>query len=165
MLHSPEHVNGLTFKGQHVLVVRSGNSGNEISIDLHEHGAKPGIAVCNPVNVIPRELAGRCHKHADSAIDGDLARYGLRKLPYGPAIQIRQDRRFSLIDMGTLQLIWECHITICLDVAKASGNRISSAFLRLLRLSHGHVAGDCQEGKANWRRHSVHGRNTSILKV
>jgi hypothetical protein len=137
MLHSPEHVNGSTFKGQLVLVVRFGNSGNEISVDPHEHGAKPGSAVCNQVNVIPRELAGRCHKRADSAMDGDLARYGLRTLPYGPATQIRQDRRFSLIDMGTLQLIWERHITICLDVAEVSGNRISSAFLRLLRLSTG----------------------------
>jgi hypothetical protein len=63
-------VNGSTLKAQPVLVVRFGNSGNEISIDLHEHGAQPGIAVLSPVTVIPRELAGRGHEHADLHFSG-----------------------------------------------------------------------------------------------
>ena len=41
-----------------MLVVGFGNSGGELAIDLHEHGAHPSLAVRSPVNVIPRELFG-----------------------------------------------------------------------------------------------------------
>lgn len=143
VLHSSEYVNGSAFKGQRVLVVGFGNSGGEIAIDLHEHGARPGIAVRNPVNVIPRELAGiptlsigilqsKLPAWLADAINapilrlavGDLATYGLRKLPYGPVTQIRQDKRVPLIDVGTLRLIREGHIAIHPGVAEVSGNQI-----------------------------------------
>src|SRR5512135_3014232 len=43
---------------------------------------------------------------------GDLARYGLRKLPHGPMTQIQQHRRVPLIDVGTIQLIKRGQVTI-----------------------------------------------------
>jgi hypothetical protein len=43
---------------------------------------------------------------------GDLTRYGLSKLPGGPASQIRCDSRIPLIDVGTIQLIKEEQIGV-----------------------------------------------------
>src|SRR5690606_5581069 len=54
VIHSAEYRNGQPFTGQNVLVVGFGNSGGEIAVDLHEHGARPSISVRNPVNEIGR---------------------------------------------------------------------------------------------------------------
>ena len=143
VIHSSEYRNGSVFERQRVLVVGFGNSGGEIAIDLYEHGAKPCIAVRNAVNVIPRELAGipilsigilqnKLPAHVADAMNapilrmavGDITRYGLRKLPYGPATQIRQDKRIPLIDVGTMKLIRARHVTIYPGVEEVSGNRI-----------------------------------------
>lgn len=124
VLHSSQFQNGAPFEGQEVLVVGFGNSGGEIAIDLCGHGARPSLAVRGPVNVIPRELLGipivaiaglerkLPPRWADAlnglilrAVVGDLTRYGLRKSPHGPAMQIRRDARIPLIDVGTIELI------------------------------------------------------------
>jgi cation diffusion facilitator CzcD-associated flavoprotein CzcO len=131
VLHSSEYKNGEQFKGQNVLVVGFGNSGGEIAIDLWEHGAKPGIAVRSAVNVIPRELAGipilsigivqnimpawmadAMNAPILRMAIGDITKYGLRKLPYGPATQIKNDKHIPLIDVGTIKLIKQGHITV-----------------------------------------------------
>ena len=143
ILHSSEYKNGSAFKGQRVLVVGFGNSGGEIAIDLYEHGAKPSLAVRNAVNVIPRELAGipilsigilqnKMPSWLADAMNapilrvavGDITKYGLRKLSYGPATQIRKDKRIPLIDVGTMQLIREGYVTVYPGVKEVSGNRI-----------------------------------------
>lgn len=131
ILHSSHYTSGEPFKGQKVLVVGFGNSGGEIAIDLWEHGAIPGIAVRGAVNVIPRDLfgipilsigilqGGLPSKLAD-AINapilriavGDITKYGLRKLPYGPVTQIRNDVHIPLIDVGTMKLIKEGYLTV-----------------------------------------------------
>ncbi len=124
VLHSSGYVNGRRFTGKRVLVVGFGNSGGEIAIDLVECGARPGLAVRSPVNVIPREVLGvpilsigiaqsRIPAAVADALNapilrfaiGDVTRYGLRRLPYGPATQITRDRRIPLIDIGTIDLI------------------------------------------------------------
>src|SRR6185369_1429270 len=56
---------------------------------------------------------------------GDVTKYGLRNLPYGPATQIRKDKRIPLIDVGTMKLIREGQITVYPGVVKVAGNRIS----------------------------------------
>jgi len=143
VLHSSEYRNGAAFKDQRVLVVGFGNSGGEIAIDLYEHGAKPGIAVRSAVNVIPRELAGmpilsigilqnKMPAWLADAVNapilrlavGDITRHGLRKLPYGPVTQIRQDGHIPLIDVGTMKLIRDGKIVVYPGVAEVSGNRI-----------------------------------------
>lgn len=144
IIHSSEYKNGTSFKGQNVLVVGFGNSGGEIAIDLYEHGANPSLAVRNAVNVIPLELAGipilsigiaqnKVPAWLADALNapilrmviGDITRYGLRKLPYGPATQIRDDKRIPLIDIGTIKLIREGHIKVHSGVVGFSENRIS----------------------------------------
>jgi indole-3-pyruvate monooxygenase len=144
VLHSSAYKNGSAFQGQKVLVVGFGNSGGEIAVDLYEHGAKPSLAVRNAVNVIPRELAGipilsigivqdKLPMWLADAINapilrmaiGDITKYGLRKLPYGPATQIHKDKRIPLIDVGTMKLIREEQITVYPGVVKVAGNRIT----------------------------------------
>src|SRR5690606_24047196 len=103
VLHSSEYRNGRSFAGQDVLVVGFGNSGGEIAVDLHEHGARPAISVRGPVNVVARDTLGipsltwnlflsrlpgrwgdRLAAPLVRASVGDLTRYGLRKSSIGP---------------------------------------------------------------------------------
>ncbi len=143
ILHSSEYKNGASFKGQNVLVVGFGNSGGEIAIDLWEHGAKSSLAVRSAVNVIPRELFGipilsigiaqnimpawladAMNTPILRAVIGDITKYGLRKLPYGPATQIQNDKHIPLIDIGTIKLIKQGQISVYAGVEKFTENRI-----------------------------------------
>ena len=129
--HSSEYKNGELFREKKVLVVGFGNSGGEIAIDLWEQGAHVSLAIRNAVNVIPRELFGipilsigilqsKFPPFLADAINkpilrfaiGDITKYGLRKLPYGPLAQIRQDGHIPLIDIGTLKLIKDGQVTV-----------------------------------------------------
>jgi len=143
IIHSSKYKNGLEFKGQNVLVVGFGNSGGEIAIDLYEHGAKPSIAVRSSVNVIPKEIFGIPFLYfaipqnslpawlADAInapivqlLVGDITKYGLRKMPYGPVAQTRKDKRIPLIDVGTLKLIRQGQAKVYSGVREFSGNRV-----------------------------------------
>ena len=131
ILHSSGYKGGEPFRGQSVLVVGFGNSGGEIAIDLWEQGAKPSISVRGAVNVIPRDLFGipilsigilqsRLPAKLADAINapilhfaiGDITKYGLRKLPYGPITQIRNNAHIPLIDVGTIKLIKDGHLAV-----------------------------------------------------
>jgi len=124
VIHSSAYRSGREFRDQRALVVGFGNSGGEIAIDLVEQGARVALSVRSAVNVIPKEVAGipilsiaiaqqrLSPKLADAvnapvlrATVGDITKYGLQKLPYGPAVQISQDRQIPLIDIGTMALI------------------------------------------------------------
>jgi indole-3-pyruvate monooxygenase len=131
VVHSSRYGNGKRFRGKSVLVVGFGNSGGEIAIDLHECGAKPTLAVRSAVNVVPRDLFGvpilaigivmraLTARMADVAAlplirasIGDIGDIGLRKLPYGPNVQIREHARIPLLDVGTVALARQGHIRI-----------------------------------------------------
>lgn len=124
VLHSAAYRDGVPFQGQRVLVVGLGNSGGEIAIDLHEHGALPTLAVRSPVNVIrrdifgipfitfgilqsklPPELADAMNAPLMHLLTGDLSRYGLHRPKEGPVTQVRRHGRVPFIDVGTVQLI------------------------------------------------------------
>lgn len=146
ILHSSQYKNGEPFRDRKVLVVGFGNSGGEIALDLWEHGAKPSIAVRSAVNVIPRDLLGipilsigllesiLPAKVAD-AINapilyfsvGDITKYGLRKLPYGPITQIRNKGHIPLLDVGTLKLIKEGHLTVYAGIEEFTKNGVKFA--------------------------------------
>jgi len=135
ILHSSQYKNGSEFKGQKVLVIGFGNSACEIAICLHEHGAKPSMSVRSPVNVIPRDILGipvlqigiwqsklspelsdKLNKPLLKLLIGDITRYGLKKLPYGPREQIIKYHRIPLLDVGTMDLIRKGQIKIFGDV-------------------------------------------------
>jgi NADPH-dependent 2,4-dienoyl-CoA reductase/sulfur reductase-like enzyme len=131
VVHSSRYGNGERFRGKPVLVIGIGNSGAEIAIDLHEHGAKPTIAVRGAVNVVPRDILGVpvlavalaldsvSARLADELVEplvrasiGDVTKIGLRKLPYGPIVQVREHARVPLVDIGTIDLVRRGHVRI-----------------------------------------------------
>jgi len=135
ILHSSEYRSGESLRGQRVLVVGLGNSGGEIAIDLHEHGARVAMAVRGPVNIVPREILGvpvlaisialsrLPARFADALAAplvrltvGDITKLGFRKLPMGPFAQIKARTRIPLIDIGTVKLIREGHIEVLGDI-------------------------------------------------
>jgi cation diffusion facilitator CzcD-associated flavoprotein CzcO len=137
LLHSADYRSGADFAGQRVLVVGFGNSACEIAVDLSEQGAAPSLAVRGAVNVIPRELLGipivqfgliqRLTSPAVSdaltapilrAAIGDITRLGLRRLPYGPAVQVAEHQHIPLIDHGTIALIRQGKIEVRPGIAR-----------------------------------------------
>lgn len=131
LLHSSEYRNGEPWRGKPVLVVGFGNSACEQAIDLVEHGAHVHMSVRSPVNVIPRDLLGvpilqmgivmrpLPTKVADAMAAplvrltvGDITRVGLKKLPYGPNTQIKDDKHIPLLDIGTMEHIKSGRITV-----------------------------------------------------
>jgi len=143
ILHSCEYKTGSDFKGEKVLVVGFGNSACEIAIDLYEQGAQPSMSVRSPVNVIPRDVLGipilelslamssLPPKFADTInapllrlLVGDIAKLGLKKLPYGPLEQIQKNASIPLLDIGTIKHIREGHITIYDDIDHIEGRTV-----------------------------------------
>ena len=131
VIHSSQYRNGSAYAGKSAVVVGFGNSGGEIAIDLHDSGARTTMSVRSAVNVIPRELFGlpilsigiaqqrtparisdRLNAPILRAVIGDFTKHGLRKLPYGPATQIRKHHTIPLIDIGTIDLIKSGAITV-----------------------------------------------------
>src|SRR5262249_20994632 len=59
ILHSCEYRSGEMYRGKRVLVVGAGNTGGEIAIDLHEHGASVvDLCVRGPIHVVRRDVFG-----------------------------------------------------------------------------------------------------------
>ena len=144
IMHSREYKNGALFAGKNVLVVGFGNSAGEIAIDLTEHDVQAvDMSVRSGVNVIPRDMFGLPILTVALAMDhlppkladilsipllkmtiGDLTKYGLPKLPYGPNVQVRQDGKNPLLDIGTVALIKNGRIQIFPGIEKFDGNTV-----------------------------------------
>lgn len=143
VLHSCDYRSGEPFRGRRALVIGLGNSGGEIAIDLHEHGAQVGIAVRSPVNVIPRELFGipilalgiaeaRLPARLADALNslilrvvvGDLSRYGLRRPAQGPITEIQRAGRVPLIDVGTVDLLKRGALAVYGGVERYEGDTV-----------------------------------------
>jgi indole-3-pyruvate monooxygenase len=146
ILHSYGYKTARDFKGQNVLVVGFGNSACEIAIDLHEQGTVPSMAVRSPVNVIPRDFFGipilrismlMCRlppRVADTInaplmrlLFGDIAKLGLKKMPYGTFEQIQKDGNIPLIDIGTIKHIRQGHIKIYSNIDHITGKTVHFA--------------------------------------
>lgn len=129
--HSSEYRNGYPYAHQSVLVIGFGNSGAEIAVDLHEHGARPTLAVRSAVNIIPRDILGIPSQSlgliqrlfppriADlinapviAATIGNIRKHGFRKHPYGPTTQIKVHKQIPVLDVGTMKLVRRKAITV-----------------------------------------------------
>lgn len=141
MIHSAEYRNGAPFTGKRVLVVGIGNTGGEIAIDLHEHGAASiHLCVRGPVNVIPRDLLGtpaqvsgillshlprRIEYFISRAVSRlavpDLSQYGLVRPEISPAESINKYGRVPLIDIGTVDLIVRGAIAVVPGIRRFDG--------------------------------------------
>lgn len=143
VMHSNEYANGAALAGKRVLVVGFGNSGAEIAIDLHEHGARPAVAVRGPVNVLPREILGipvptwaiALSPLPDRLQDtvaaplvrlhlGNLRRYGLLPPRYGSVEQISRRARIPVIDVGAIALIKRGELDVRPGVAALEGDTV-----------------------------------------
>jgi indole-3-pyruvate monooxygenase len=144
IVHSSEYRDAEPFRGQRVLVIGFGNSGGEIAVDLHEHGAHVAVSVRGPVNIIPRDIVGIPVLALGIALGplptgladvlagalarlviGDITRLGFRKLEMGPIAQIKQTARVPLIDIGTVKLIREGHIEVLAGVSAMDETSVS----------------------------------------
>lgn len=124
VLHAAEYRSGAAFRGQRVLVIGFGNSGAEIALDLHEHGAHPRVAIRGEVNLVPRTVSGlpveriacllerlppsvadRLALGLRARLFGDLARHGVRLARTSPSVDVRVFGRVPVVDVGTVRLI------------------------------------------------------------
>ena len=124
VMHSSAYRNGESLQGQRVLVVGFGNSGAEIALDAHEHGAEVAMSVRGGIHVVPREILGvpittiaRLQSWwppgwADLAnapilalTVGRLGQLGLKRAGAGAMRRIRDDQRVPVIDVGTMRLL------------------------------------------------------------
>lgn len=141
--HSATYKNGLPYAGQDVLVVGFGNSGGEIAVDLHEHGARPSIAVRGPVNVVPRDTLGIPSLQWNLFLSrlpgglgdmvaaplvyasvGDVYKYGLQKNKLGPIRQIKEQEQVPLLDVGTVKLIKSGHLAVFPGIERFTSNGV-----------------------------------------
>ncbi len=144
IIHSRHYRNAQPFLGQRVLVVGFGNSAGEIALDLCENGVDVSMSVRSAVNVIPRDFFGLPVMSIAIAMDylppkladlfakpmiamsvGDLRPYGLKRLPYGPNVQVRQDARNPILDIGTVSKIRSGEIVIRPDIAHISAEIVT----------------------------------------
>lgn len=124
VIHSSAYSNGEALRGRRVLVVGFGNSGAEIALDAHEHGAEVAISVRGGIHVVPREILGvpittiaRLQSWwpagwADIAnapvlalTVGRLRKFGLQRTGAGAMRRIRDEQRVPVIDVGTMRLV------------------------------------------------------------
>ena len=136
MVHSGEYRDGESYRGQNVLVVGSGNSGAEIAVDLHEHGARPTLVARSPVHVakrtfwglhaqesairlarLPNALADIIMRIASRLGLGNLRPYGLIPPAMGPMTQIKTRGRIPIIDVGLVPLVKAGQIEVVPGIA------------------------------------------------
>ena len=144
ILHTSEYRNGKPFRGQSVLLIGFGNSGGEIAVDLHEHGAQVTMSVRGTVNVVPREILhlsivtvsialSRLPARVADALAapllrltiGNLSKLGFRKAASGPITQIKRSSRVPLIDIGTIGLVRTRQIEIRGSVRSMSETHVT----------------------------------------
>ncbi|XP_016205125.1 probable indole-3-pyruvate monooxygenase YUCCA10 [Arachis ipaensis] len=120
VIHSTEYKSGKGFEAQHVLVVGSGNSGMEISLDLINHGAITSIVVRSQVHIVSREIANMglflLNYVGVNKVDklvvmlsrlmyGDMSKYGIARPNEGPFYMKVKYGKYPIIDVGTSQKI------------------------------------------------------------
>ncbi|MEP6674080.1 MAG: NAD(P)/FAD-dependent oxidoreductase [Ferruginibacter sp.] len=135
IMHSCDYKTAKDFEKQKVLVVGFGNSACEIAIDLCEQKSLPSMAVRSPVNVIPRDIFGISVLRLSLLLSflppsiadklsyplirlliGDITKLGLKKLPYGPLVEINKEGKVPLLDIGTIKHIKNGDIKIYADI-------------------------------------------------
>lgn len=144
IVHSVDYRNGEPFRGKKVLIIGMGNTGAELAIDLHEHGAAPFISVRQPVNIVAKEFRGRptqataillshfptwiadrLARWAQRQAIGDLTEYGLPTPPLAPSAQLRTTARVPVIDVGTVELIRQGKVNILPGIQRVHATTIS----------------------------------------
>ncbi|XP_057439009.1 probable indole-3-pyruvate monooxygenase YUCCA10 [Lotus japonicus] len=140
VIHSTGYKNGKEFKEQHVLVVGSGNSGMEISLDLANFGAKPSIIIRSPLHILSRDVmyyAMLLWKYLPlSVVDklaviarrieyGDLSKYGIHVPNEGPFFMYQTYGKYIILDLGTVNKIKSGEIQVLpSEIESVRGNQV-----------------------------------------
>ena len=144
LLHASSYRNAGPFRGLEVLVVGLGSTGNEISVDLLEGGARGvRVAVRTPPNILPREwlglpmsvvarFAGRLPAavadRAGFAVQrlafGDLSSHGLPRAPHGIATTLRLRGHGICVDYGFVDALKRGRVGVVAAVERFDGGDV-----------------------------------------
>ncbi|NND05022.1 MAG: NAD(P)/FAD-dependent oxidoreductase [Saprospiraceae bacterium] len=143
IIHSRHYRNPEGFEGQAVLVVGMGNTGAEIALDLAEQNINVAISVRSPINIVPRDVAGRPSQLTGKMLEkvpfslgdllgslfrnlvvGNLNKYGLKSSPLSPAAQLRKTGKTPVIDIGTVDYIKQGKIQIKPNIVKFTSDGV-----------------------------------------
>ncbi|KAF4380942.1 hypothetical protein F8388_011864 [Cannabis sativa] len=124
ILHSTGYKSGKEFREKKVLVVGSGNSGMEISLDLANHGANTSLIVRSPINLsvhfvskeilnlgvflaryLPFKMVESLVVWLSKLVYGDLTKFGIKRPSEGPFTMKAKYGKFPVIDLGTCRKI------------------------------------------------------------
>lgn len=139
ILHSTQYKTGEKFKYKSVLVVGSGNSGMEISLDLANYGADTSVVVRSPIHVLSRSmihlglvlLKYTSLYWVDSLlvlmskiVYGDLCKYGMERPKEGPFAMKDKYGKYPVVDVGTYQNIKSRHIQVLPGIKRIRGTNV-----------------------------------------
>ena len=143
LIHSRDYKNPASVSGDTVLVVGMGNTGAEIALDLAEQGKKVFLSVRSPVNIVPRDIAGRptqltarlleklpfglgdfIGSQIRKLIFGNLKKYGLQTANLPPAQQLKTTNRTPVIDLGTVDMIKKGKIKVCPSISEINSDTV-----------------------------------------
>ncbi|XP_073158071.1 probable indole-3-pyruvate monooxygenase YUCCA10 [Henckelia pumila] len=139
VLHSTQYKNGEKFEGKSVLVVGSGNSGMEISLDLANYGAKTSIVVRSPIHILSRTMTHvgllllkyLSLNQIDSIlimmsklVYGDLSTFGIQRPDEGPFLMKDKYGKYPVIDLGTCRKIKNGKIQVLPGVKSIRGKSV-----------------------------------------
>ncbi|PON80782.1 Flavin monooxygenase-like enzyme [Parasponia andersonii] len=138
VLHSTQYKSGEDFRNDAVLVVGSGNSGMEVSLDLANHGAKTSIIVRSPVHILTKEImywSGFLLKYLpfkvvesvavilSKLVFGNMSKYGIIRPSEGPFTMKLKYGKFPIIDVGTCKKIKAGEIQVLTaEIERIKGN-------------------------------------------
>ncbi|ERN08816.1 probable indole-3-pyruvate monooxygenase YUCCA11 [Amborella trichopoda] len=139
VLHSSLFKSGKDYSGKNVLVVRCGNSGMEIALDLSNHGAETSIVVRNSIHVMNKELihmgmrllryfpmalVDRLMVFCSIWLYGDTSKFGIRRPEEGPFLLKCKTGRSPILDLGTIKKIKTGDIKVMNAIAYIRGNEV-----------------------------------------
>lgn len=144
LVHASSYRNPAPYRGKDVLVVGLGSTGNEISVDLIEGGARSvRVAVRTPPNVFPREwlgvptsLVARAGKRLPAVVAdrvgwglqrlafGDLSAHGLARSPYGAATTLRLKGHGIAVDSGFVDALKRGAVEVVPAVERFAGSDV-----------------------------------------
>ncbi len=151
IVHSADYQSGVPFGGRRVLVVGMGNTGAEIALDLHEHGARVSLSVRSAQNILPRDflktpvqvtsmrtawlpvaVRDAMGRVTSRMAFGDLTRYGLPAPRYGPATEGLKYGRTPVLDIGTVARIKAGDIEVVPQIEAFSASGVTLTNGRML---------------------------------
>ncbi|XP_075498896.1 putative indole-3-pyruvate monooxygenase YUCCA10 [Primulina tabacum] len=139
VLHSTQYKNGKKFKDKSVLVVGSGNSGMEISLDLANSGATTSIVVRSPIHILSRTMTHvglvllkyLSLNRIDSILTvmsklvyGDLSKFGIQRPKEGPFVMKNKYGKYPVIDVGTCRKIKQGEIQVLPGIKSIGGKSV-----------------------------------------